>query len=111
MWFLWNHTSCQWGWEFMNHLKTCLDKEVSLSLLPFDDVFATLPEKIAASLEEQEEVLEPYRRGVCQFFLEGRFIIEPIVKRSNLQRTREDHLKIWKLIELATREYIHGELV
>jgi hypothetical protein len=80
IYFLWNRSSIQWGFSFINQLKTRFEKE-----------FAS-----------------PNARGGFSF--RTSFVIKPIVHRNNLQRTREDHLKIWKLIELAAREYIHGEL-
>lgn len=46
---------------------------------------------------------------IKHFYFRTSFAIKPIVKRDNLQRTREDHLKIWKLIELAVREFLDGE--
>ena len=74
IYFLWNRASIQWGWDFINHLKTRLEDELDKPGIHFRTSFA----------------------------------INPIVKRGNIQRTREDHLNIWKLIELAAREYIHG---
>lgn len=37
------------------------------------------------------------------------FTLIPNVRRGDLQRTREDHLRIWKLIELAVREILRSE--
>jgi len=111
IWFLWNRASFKWGWDFMNYLKTHLNREESLSPIRFQDVVATLTEKEVELLNENEDAFQRFHCGVPQFFLEGRFQIKPIVKQSNLRRTREDHLKIWKLIELAVQEWLHGEAV
>ena len=56
--------------------------------------------------------------GQTQFVVEWGFILQPwlnaelipmphLMKRDWTSRTREDHLKIWKLIELAVAEQIH----
>ncbi|MHA1704729.1 MAG: Clp protease N-terminal domain-containing protein [Promethearchaeota archaeon] len=79
--FLWDSISIQWGWDFMNYLKIHFNKEVDL-------------------LDIQNKP---------QYHLI--FSIMPIVRRSNLKRTREDHIKIWKLIELAVEKLLHEETV
>lgn len=78
--FLWDYISIQWGWDFMNYLGIHLDEELKL----FNTTEKT------------------------QYYLI--FSIIPIVRHSNLKRTREDHVKIWKLIELAVGELLHEKM-
>ena len=57
----------------------------------------------------KEGYLNPHTEGHSQFFSDWLFTIRPLIKAEYVQRSREEHLKIWKLIELAVRELLHGE--
>lgn len=81
-WAMGDRNSCQCCWDLVNH------------------VHATL---------SREEEFRPHADGRPKFLACGLFVLRPIVKNRDIERTREDHMKIWELIELATREYISAE--
>lgn len=61
-------------------------------------------------LLNQEEAFQSHEDGRRQFLAHGHFVLRPVVKNVFIERTREDHLKIWNLIEAAAWELIHGEM-
>jgi len=76
-----NRNSIMWGSNFVEYLKARLENELN----SFNRANKYPKSKI--------------RSGTI-------FSVRPMVKRGKISRSRDDHLKIWKLIELAAREYI-----
>lgn len=74
--------SFQWCWNLVNHVHEILS---------------------------QEEAFQPQEDRRRQFLAHGHFVLRPVVKNDFIERTREEHLKIWKLIEEAIRELLHDE--
>jgi hypothetical protein len=78
-----NRNSFQWCWNLVSH---------------------------AHEILSQEKEFQPQEDGRRQFLAHGHFILRPVVRTGSVERTREDHLKIWKLIELTAQELIHREV-
>lgn len=48
--------------------------------------------------------------GRSQLFAHAFFVIQPFIREHNVKRTREEHLQIWRLIELIAVNLIRKGL-
>jgi len=69
---VWNYESCQWCWDLLKHMNTTLSK-----------------------------VLKPSDAGHPQFHAHRHFVLGLIVESPDMKRTREEHSKMWSLLEAA----------
>ena len=78
-----DRNACLWCWDLISHVNGVLSRE---------------------------EEFQPQEDGRKQFLADGSFVLRPIVRNGFVERTREEHLKIWKLIELTAQELVHREV-